>query len=97
MNPEGLTRGVEPGILPTGMRWRERGKHMTLKYYAYNKEELPEVPPEVEVFDIYEAAAFLRMSKGSVYKLCRAGKIPHRKILGKYRFERQQLLEWIRS
>ena len=52
---------------------------------------------EREIFTVDEAAYFLRLSKRSVYRLLKEGKIPARKIMHKWLFERQQLREWIRS
>ncbi|MFA5118914.1 MAG: helix-turn-helix domain-containing protein [Candidatus Omnitrophota bacterium] len=50
-----------------------------------------------DIFTIEEAADFLRISKRSVYRLLKVGKIPARKVMHKWRFEREQLREWIRS
>jgi excisionase family DNA binding protein len=52
---------------------------------------------ENDIFTIEEAADFLRISKRSVYRLLKVGKIPARKVMHKWRFEREQLREWIRS
>jgi excisionase family DNA binding protein len=50
-----------------------------------------------DIFTIEEAADFLRISKRSVYRMLKVGKIPARKVMHKWRFEREQLREWIRS
>ena len=50
-----------------------------------------------DILTIEEAAAFLKIGKRSVYKLVKAGEIPGRKILNKYRFEREALIKWIRN
>jgi excisionase family DNA binding protein len=50
-----------------------------------------------EIFTIEEAAYFLRISKRSVYRLLKVGQIPAKKVMHKWRFEREQLREWIRS
>jgi excisionase family DNA binding protein len=47
-----------------------------------------------EVLTIEEAAAFLQLSKRSLYKLARQGVIPGKKILNKWRFERETLKRW---
>ena len=52
---------------------------------------------DTEILTVDEAAVFLRLSKRSVYRLLKGGKIPARKIMHKWRFERQQLKEWIRG
>ncbi len=52
---------------------------------------------DTEILTVDEAAFFLRLSKRSVYRLLKEGKIPARKIMHKWRFEREQLREWIRD
>ncbi len=49
-----------------------------------------------EILTVNEAAAFLRMGRRSLYKLAKEGKIPGRKILNKWRFEKETLREWVR-
>ncbi len=51
----------------------------------------------VEILTIEEAADFLRLSKRSVYRLLKEGKIPAAKVMHKWRFEREQLRQWIRG
>jgi excisionase family DNA binding protein len=51
----------------------------------------------VEILTLEDAAAYLRISKRSVYRLLKEGKIPAKKIMHKWRFEREQLKEWIRN
>ena len=48
-----------------------------------------------EILTIEEAAEFLQLSKRSLYKLLRQGKIPGRKILNKWRFEKENLRRWL--
>ena len=48
-----------------------------------------------EILTIAEAAGYLQMGKRSLYKLAKSGKIPHRKILNKYRFEKETLRQWV--
>lgn len=50
-----------------------------------------------EILTVDEAADFLKLSKRSVYRLLKEGKIPGTKVMHKWRFERQQLTEWIRG
>ncbi len=52
---------------------------------------------EKEILNIDEAAAFLQISKRSLYRLVKEGKIPGRKILNKWRFEKEALREWVRE
>lgn len=48
-----------------------------------------------EILTIEEAAEYLSIGKRSVYKLCKAGKKPHKKVLNKYRFVRKDLGDWV--
>ena len=48
-----------------------------------------------EILTIEQAAEFLQLSKRSVYKLLRQGKIPGRKVLNKWRFEKENLRRWL--
>ncbi len=48
-----------------------------------------------EILTVEEAAAFLQISKRSLYKLVKEGKIPGKKILNKWRFERESLRRWV--
>ncbi|NIO03445.1 MAG: helix-turn-helix domain-containing protein [Proteobacteria bacterium] len=49
------------------------------------------------VMTIGQLAAYLQIGKRSLYKLAREGKIPARKILNKWRFDRHQIDAWIRQ
>ena len=53
--------------------------------------------PGKEILTIEEAAAYLQIGKRSLYKLVKEGKIPGKKILNKWRFEKESLKEWIRE
>ncbi len=48
-----------------------------------------------EILTIEEAASFLRISKKSVYKLAKEGRVPGKKILNKWRFEKESLKAWV--
>jgi excisionase family DNA binding protein len=48
-----------------------------------------------EILTIEQAAKFLQLSKRSIYKLLREDKIPGRKILNKWRFEKENLTRWL--
>lgn len=50
-----------------------------------------------DILTIEEAAEFLQLGKRSVYKLAKAGRIPGKKVLNKWRFERESLKRWIRE
>jgi excisionase family DNA binding protein len=52
---------------------------------------------EKEILTIDEAAAYLQIGKRSLYKLAKEGKIPCKKILNKWRFEKEALRAWIRA
>jgi excisionase family DNA binding protein len=50
---------------------------------------------EKEIFTIEEAAAYLQIGKRSIYKLAKDGEIPGKKILNKWRFEKESLRLWV--
>ena len=50
---------------------------------------------EKEILTIDEAAAYLQIGKRSLYKLAKEGKIPCKKILNKWRFEKESLRQWV--
>ena len=52
---------------------------------------------EKEVLTINEAAEFLQLSKRSLYKLVGDGAIPGKKILNRWRFERESLKRWLNN
>jgi len=47
-----------------------------------------------EVLDMDEAAAYLRVSRTTLYKLAQAGTIPAFKVQGMWRFRLESLREW---
>ena len=48
-----------------------------------------------DILTINEAAAFLKVGKRTIYKLVQEGKIPAKKVLNKWRFEKERLIRWI--
>ena len=50
---------------------------------------------EKEILTIEEAAAYLQIGKRSIYKLAKEGKIPGKKVLNKWRFEKESLRLWV--
>ena len=50
-----------------------------------------------EILTIDEAAALMKLGKRSIYKLVQQGKIPAKKVLNKWRFDREKLIEWVVS
>lgn len=52
---------------------------------------------EKEILTIKEAASFLQIGKKSLYRLAKEGIIPGKKILNKWRFDRERLKEWVRA
>lgn len=52
---------------------------------------------EKEILTIEEASSFLQIGTRSLYKLAKEGKIPAKKVLNKWRFEKESLREWIRE
>ncbi|MBW1855313.1 MAG: helix-turn-helix domain-containing protein [Deltaproteobacteria bacterium] len=52
---------------------------------------------EKEILTIEEAAAYLQIGKKSLYKLAKEERIPCKKILNKWRFEKDGLKTWVRG
>jgi excisionase family DNA binding protein len=50
-----------------------------------------------EIMDITEAAAYLNIKKGTLYRLVKKGQIPGTKIGGQWRFKREHLDEMFRD
>ncbi len=50
---------------------------------------------EKDILTIEEASAYLQIGKRSLYRLVKEGKIPGKKILNKWRFERGSLKRWV--
>ncbi|MFC1864112.1 helix-turn-helix domain-containing protein [Thermodesulfobacteriota bacterium] len=50
-----------------------------------------------DILTIEDVAEYLQIGKRSVYKLAKAGKIPCKKVLNKYRFVRGDIREWVSS
>ena len=50
---------------------------------------------EMEILTITEAAKLLKLGTRSVYKLAQAQKIPGKKVLNKWRFEKSALIKWV--
>jgi excisionase family DNA binding protein len=52
---------------------------------------------EKEIMTVEEAAAYLQIGKKSLYKLAKEEKIPCKKVLNKWRFEKEALKKWVRD
>lgn len=50
---------------------------------------------EKEILTIEEAATYLQIGKRSIYKLAKDGEIPGKKVLNKWRFEKESLRLWV--
>ena len=50
-----------------------------------------------DVMTIDELAAYLKLSKSSLYQFARAGKVPGVKIGEQWRFQKSAIDEWMRS
>ena len=50
---------------------------------------------EKEILTIDEAAKLLKLGKRSVYQLAKKKKIPAKKVLNKWRFEKTALIDWV--
>jgi len=44
-----------------------------------------------------QAAAYLQVHAATVYRMARAGELPVRKVRGRWRFSRRQLLAWLEA
>ena len=52
--------------------------------------------PPVELWDVKEAAAFLRVHPEHLRRLSRAGKVPAVKVGRSWRYDPEALREWVR-
>jgi len=52
---------------------------------------------EHDILTIEEAAKYLQIGVRSVYKLAKKGEIPCKKVLNKWRFEKETLRNWVRG
>ena len=52
---------------------------------------------ERDILTIEEVSEYLQLSRRSIYKLIHEHKIPNKKVLNKYRFEKATLREWVRG
>ena len=50
---------------------------------------------EKQILTIEEAASYLQIGKRSIYKLAKEGEIPGKKVLNKWRFEKDSLRNWV--
>ena len=50
-----------------------------------------------EILTIEEAAEYLRIGKRSIYKLVNSGKLPHKRVLNKFRFVKSDLKKWVQG
>lgn len=44
-----------------------------------------------------EAASYLKVRRGTIYSWVKAGKIPGWKVIGQWRFSRQEIDSWVRK
>lgn len=52
---------------------------------------------ERRIMTVEDVASYLQISKRSVYKLIREGKLPATRILNKYRLDRENIHSWIKE
>lgn len=50
-----------------------------------------------EMMTIKEVAKYLKMGERSIRKLIKSGEIPHRKVLNKYRFVKDEVEKWMQE
>jgi excisionase family DNA binding protein len=48
-----------------------------------------------EILTLDQAAAYLQISRATLYRLIKSGEIPGRRVGRRYRFSRRALLEWV--
>jgi excisionase family DNA binding protein len=58
---------------------------------------MPDTPEQDEVLTYPEAAAVLRVSERTLYRLVAEGKVPHQRVGVQVRFLRSELLAMLRS
>jgi excisionase family DNA binding protein len=52
-------------------------------------------PTEGDLLTVAEVAKFMSVSVSTIRKWCAEGQIPHGRLAGTIRFEREQLQEWV--
>jgi excisionase family DNA binding protein len=50
-----------------------------------------------EILTVNEVAEYLRMNSMTIYRLAQQGKIPASKVLGCWRFKRQEIESWLKA
>lgn len=50
-----------------------------------------------DILTIEEAAEYLSFGRQTIYKLIKEKKIPHKKVLNKFRFVKKDLRDWVRE
>lgn len=55
------------------------------------------MPEVANILTIDELAAYLRLSKSSLYKLAQSGGLPGQKIGKRWRFHREAIDQWLKS
>lgn len=53
------------------------------------------VATEHDVMTVDQAAAFLQVSRATMYKLIKDGEVFGRRVSGRWRFTKRSLLDWI--
>lgn len=61
------------------------------------KKDTPEPPQQDEILDIKDAAAFIKLSIPSMYRLCNNNEIPNFKKGKKILFSKQELTNWAKT
>lgn len=62
---------------------------------SLTSEELAEFDDFILTLD--EVAIFTKLSKTTIYRLCKAGDIPHSKMGGSLRFVRSKIESWLKG
>jgi excisionase family DNA binding protein len=89
---KGFVREI-PNIIPNRQRLlnAQRISHGHFNLYGV------EAFMDNEILTVNEVAEYLRMNPMTIYRLAQQGKIPASKILGNWRFQRQEIEAWIKA
>jgi excisionase family DNA binding protein len=71
------------------------GGGLMLAYCMESQCQMAKAPNEIMTLD--DLAAYVQLSKSSLYKLCQAGKVPGTKIGRHWRFHKDVIDAWIKE
>lgn len=62
---------------------------------SFRAERRSQIREELEILNTLEAAAYLNVSKMTIYRLAQSGEIPRSKVGREWRFSRASLYQWL--